>query len=60
MLSGRVVDDFIEYVDERWHVVVCVAGGLAVDVRLVRVVVVTKRIVWRVGVVAEEVLRSGE
>jgi hypothetical protein len=28
-LSDGVGDYFIEYVDERWHVVVCVAGGLA-------------------------------
>ena len=32
-LSDGVSDYFIKYVDKRWHVVVCVTGGLAVGVR---------------------------
>lgn len=59
-LSDGVRDYFVKYVDEGWHVVVCVTSELAVGVRWVRVGMVAERVVWRVGVVAEEVLRSSE
>jgi len=55
-----VRDYFVKYVDEGWHVVVCVTRGLTVGVRWIRVGMVAERVVWRVGVVAEEVLRSSE